>query len=120
MPKFTGARKKSLGRSGRLWETARKQCLQASQICWICAGDCPDFRWEYLPFESSAIDMALRWPHAASGTADHIIPISRLGANDPLLWSQSNLRPAHLRCNSARGNGGKPTLETTTSRDWCA
>lgn len=120
MPKFTGQRKKSLGRSGRLWESARKQCLQRSSICWICAGECPDFQWEKIPFESAAIDMTLQWPHHGSPTADHVIPIKLLGPDDPRLWSQSNLRPAHLKCNSARGSGEKQKVLCKTSRNWVA
>lgn len=120
MPKFVAQRKKSLGRSGRLWETARKRCLQRSSICWICAGKCPDFRWDTPPFESSAIDMTLRWPHPGSATADHEVPLKLLAPNDPRLWSQSNLHPAHLKCNSARGSGEKPQLVCKTSRNWIA
>lgn len=120
MPKYVGTPKKSKGRSGRLWEVARKQCLQRSSICWICAGKCPDFCWEKLPFDTAAIDMTIRWPHPASASVDHRTPISQLGANDPLLWKQENLEPAHLKCNSARGNGKKKKVVTRTSRNWVA
>src|SRR6478609_882920 len=105
MPKFVGEPKKSLGRSGRLWDNARKTCLQRSTICWICAEECPDFMWKKLPFKSSAIDMTLKWPDPASASVDHVIPLRQLGPRDPRLWSQENLRPAHLKCNSARGDG---------------
>ena len=48
-------------------------------------------------------------------SADHVIPRSR-GGDDSI----ENLRPAHLRCNMARGNRvprrHRPTLRTAT--DW--
>lgn len=122
MPKFTGSPSKNLGRGGRLWENARKKCLANSQICWICSGECPDFSWDKIPFDSAAIDLTLKWPHPASASVDHIITVKKLAPNDPLLWSQSNLRPAHLRCNSARGDGERQTgrAATKTSRNWVA
>lgn len=120
MPKFVPKPKKSLGRGGRLWESARKQCLQRSTICWICDGKCPDFRWDVPPFPTAAIDMTIRWPHPASATVDHEVPVKMLPVNDPRLWSQSNLHPAHLKCNSARGSGEKPKIITKTSRNWVA
>lgn len=122
MPK-SGAPVKSKGRSGRLWENARKRCLSLSQICWVCSGECPDFSWEKLPFGSPAIDMLLKWPHPASASVDHVIPISQLASDDPRLWRQENLRPCHLRCNSARGDGKtnkKMKLVCKTSRNWLA
>jgi hypothetical protein len=122
MPRFVSQPKKSRGRSGGLWERARRTCLARSSICWICAGECPDFSWSGdLPFQTAAIDMALRWPHPASASVDHIIPISELAPDDPRLWRQENLRPAHLRCNSARGDGSRgKQLACRTSRNWLA
>lgn len=121
MPR-SGKPVKSRGRSGRLWEAARKQCLQRSQLCWICAGECPDFRWDKPPFDSAAIDMSLVWPAPGSASVDHIIPLVELSPDDSRLWSQSNLAPAHLRCNSARGDGKRSTkkIECRTSRNWVA
>lgn len=120
MPK-SGKPVKSRGRSGRLWENARAKCLATSQICWICAGECDDFKWEVLPFESAAIDMTLEWPLGGSASVDHKIPISELAPDDPRLWRQDNLAPAHLRCNSARGDGKREKrLVTKTSRVWVA
>lgn len=120
MPRFVAQPKKSKGRSGTLWENARKKCLSLSQLCWICAGECPDFGWEKLPFDSAAIDMSLSWPHPGSVSVDHVIPICELAADDPLLWRQENLRPAHLRCNSARGSGGRDKVSCKVSRNWLA
>lgn len=103
-----------------MWENARRTCLARSQICWICSGECPDFHWDTLPFESAAIDMALAWPHPASASVDHKTPISKLAADSPLLWRQENLAPAHLKCNSARGSGQQEVVECRTSRNWLA
>ena len=48
-------------------------------------------------------------------TADHVVPRSRGGGNE-----LDNLRPAHRRCNSARGNrpARRPAAPIPTSRDW--
>lgn len=126
MPKFVGTPKKSRGRSGRLWVKSRAACLARSQICWICSGEAGSaeyapFTWDKLPFGSAAIDLALEWPNPASASVDHVVPISQLDTNDPRLWSLDYLRPAHLRCNSARGDGrpGERVL-TKTSRNWLA
>jgi 5-methylcytosine-specific restriction endonuclease McrA len=126
MPKFVGTPKKSRGRSGRLWEKSRAACLSRSQICWICAGEAADaeyapFSWDKLPFESTAIDLGLAWPNPASASVDHIIPISMLSPDDPRLWKLEFLRPSHLRCNSARGDGRNgDRIKTVTSRNWLA
>ena len=126
MPKFVGQPKKSRGPGGRLWNKARAACLSRSSICWICAGEAADaeyapFEWKVLPFGSSAIDMTLEWPNPASPSVDHKIPISYLDPDDPRLWRQDNLRPAHLRCNSARGDGSKnQQVLVKTSRNWLA
>jgi len=113
-----------LGRSGTLWKRARAKCLSSSNICWICAGECPDFKWPdgELPFGTAAIDMSLRWPHPASASVDHEIPISQLDKEDPRLWQQQYLHPAHLKCNSARGDGTRKVgmVPTITSRNWLA
>lgn len=126
MPKFVGTPKKSLGRGGRLWEKSRAMCLSRSQICWICSGEASEaeyapFRWDALPFGTAAIDLSLPWPNPASASVDHIIPISMLAPDDPRLWRVDYLRPSHLRCNSARGDGRNDRLvKTKTSRNWLA
>lgn len=45
------------------------------------------------------IDRALRWPHPASASIDHILPLSKGGAH-----SQENAQWAHLRCNLRKGD----------------
>lgn len=41
------------------------------------------------------------WPHPKSPSLDHIVPLSEGGKHDP-----ANVRLAHLKCNSERGNRG--------------
>ena len=45
------------------------------------------------------IDLTLMYPKAQRFSIDHLVPRSRGGTN-----ALSNLRPAHLGCNSKRGN----------------
>jgi hypothetical protein len=45
------------------------------------------------------IDLRLQYPNLLSLSVDHITPVSQGGTN-----LQSNLQPAHLICNSKRGN----------------
>ena len=126
MPRFVAQTKKGLGRS-RLYERARASCLARSQVCWICSGEAADAEYAPishsgdLPYGSAAIDMSIPWPSPASASADHVIPISVLGPDDPRLWRLDNLRPAHLGCNSKRGDGSKhQQVQTLTSRNWLA
>lgn len=64
------------------WKTV---CERDGWACWICGGD---------------IDPTLRSPHRHSGTADHVVALSRGGSDD-----DANLRAAHFGCNSKRGYG---------------
>lgn len=52
--------------------------------CGICGG---------------SVDAKVKWPDPLSPSLDHVVPLSKGGAHDP-----SNVRLAHVRCNSARGN----------------
>jgi 5-methylcytosine-specific restriction endonuclease McrA len=45
------------------------------------------------------IDLRLEYPNPYSMSIDHIVPVSQGGTNN-----QFNLQPAHLVCNSSRGN----------------
>jgi hypothetical protein len=53
-------------------------------ICWLCGG---------------GIDPDAPVGSPASATIDHVIPRSRGGANE-----ETNVRPAHRRCNGRPGN----------------
>jgi 5-methylcytosine-specific restriction endonuclease McrA len=48
---------------------------------------------------SGPVDPSLKHTDPAYGTIDHVVPITRGGTNE-----LSNLRLAHHRCNSAKGN----------------
>lgn len=57
------------------------------------------------------IDLALAGRQPEAFSIDHVLPRKQGGTN-----SLTNLRPAHLRCNSAKGaklsaKGRKPTLD---------
>ena len=64
-------------------------------VCWICG---------------SAINMELHYTHPDAFTLDHVVPI----ANGGRLHGET--KPAHRRCNSARGNGHKHDVRTLA--DW--
>lgn len=57
-----------------------------------------------------------------ANSVDHVVPIQWGGA----MWDLDNMRPAHLRCNQARGNRTRHvrhrnvplSLANTTSRSW--
>jgi HNH endonuclease len=53
-------------------------------MCWVC---------------EEPIDPTLNYPDLLSVSVDHVIPLARRGTNR---WE--NLRPAHLICNSQRGD----------------
>lgn len=59
------------------------------------------------------VDPALRAPHVWSATLDHVIPQSHMLIPD---HSPSNLRLAHLWCNSARGDGSNMTKDEFETR----
>lgn len=68
-------------RPGR-WRTI---CERDNWRCWIC---------------KEAIDPLLMVPDKRGGTADHVVPLSKGGAD-----TDANLRAAHHGCNSRRGAG---------------
>jgi 5-methylcytosine-specific restriction endonuclease McrA len=89
------------GRSGRPIARIRTQIRrEGSHICWIC---------------SSPIDMTLNAQTDANGwTIDHVLPLSLY---PHLALDITNMREAHRKCNSSRGNAqgkGKGKI----SRNW--
>lgn len=53
-------------------------------VCWLCG---------------AAVDQALYWPNRFAGSVDHVVHVSHGGSDD-----RSNLRLAHVTCNTSRGN----------------
>jgi 5-methylcytosine-specific restriction endonuclease McrA len=73
--------------------------LRAQRLpCWLCGHD---------------IDYQADHRDGASFTLDHAVPLSRGGD----LLDPANARPAHRRCNSAKGNRVSPR-QAGTSRRW--
>lgn len=81
------------GRHGAAYWRARREVLRHATHCALCGGE----------FNPDAPPKS-RW----SKSVDHIIPLSELAHYDPaerrrLSVDPSNMRPAHLICNSKRG-----------------
>lgn len=57
-------------------------------VCWLC---------------HKPIDLNVEHPHPDSFTIDHVLPRAHGGGDDV-----RNLRPAHRRCNNARGHSHRP------------
>lgn len=102
---------RSKGHSGRPYLRMRQRVLASSSICAGCG-------------EAIATNPPYRWPHPLSPSVDHIIPVSRLPADSPLLTDVANGRPMHLRCNQLRGDGTRqePSVRYShpISRNWYA
>lgn len=73
------------GRSGRPWERVKAQCFREETHCWLCG---------------HRVDQTLLSTDPMARSADHLIQLQHEGP--PL--ARSNLRIAHLRCNSGRSN----------------
>lgn len=86
------------GRKGRPWARIVRQLKQTSNVCWLCG---------------HPIDLALPATDPWSFTADHVAPRSAGGAA-----SLANVRPAHRRCNSRRGDRADWRPPMRTSRTW--
>ncbi|MEV5184242.1 HNH endonuclease [Streptomyces werraensis] len=85
-------------RNGRPY---RRLCawLRAQRLpCWLCGRD---------------IGYDLDPRHPLSFTLDHLEPVSK---RPDLLLSRENARPAHRRCNSAKGNRTKPSPRVASQR----
>lgn len=78
--------------SGRYAQRIREQVRQAyGSVCWLCGRQIPEGEF----------------------SVDHLLLRSR-GGSDEI----ENLRPAHGRCNSRRGNRGIVRPISPTSREW--
>ncbi|MEA1795126.1 HNH endonuclease [Rhodococcus qingshengii] len=95
---------RSKGRTGRPYRRAVERVKRRSQVCWLC---------------NEAIDMSLKWPDPMSFSADHVESVKSLPPNDPKLTDPKNLMPAHLSCNSRRGDGSREApRQLRWSRQW--
>jgi 5-methylcytosine-specific restriction endonuclease McrA len=83
--------------STHAYQRLRRAVLATTDICCICG---------------HRIDMTLSGRHPDGPTLEHKHPRSRGGA----VMDPRNCAPAHLRCNSARGN--RDTTPLRTSRPW--
>lgn len=87
------------GRKGRPW---RRMCALVYEtypaVCWLC---------------HHQIDTDLPETDAMSATVDHVIARDKGGSSTDI----NNLRPAHRRCNSRKGNR-QAVRQPVTSRVW--
>lgn len=107
MPTSSHNGRRSRGRTGKQWDSARKRVLRASQIC--AHPDCGEI-----------IDMSLKWPDPMSPSVDHWdFSVSELDWDDERLYDVAGLRPMHLVCNQKKGNRNlADRVKHPTSRDW--
>ena len=84
-------------RTGSVWNKLKAQVLKEEDHCWIC---------------NKPVTKTIKWPDPMSPSVDHVIPINQGGSQT----TRSNLRLAHLSCNSSRGDGTRKRLPT--SRQW--
>jgi len=100
-PGFSAARKycgKQCKPSGRIAGSVNKRTwverlgAEDGWVCWLCR---------------AAVDPRLYWPSSLAGSVDHVVPVIRGGTDE-----RSNLRLAHLRCNTSRRD--KPAPEQST------
>lgn len=93
----------SLGRSGVRWLKVSAQVKAEEYLCWLCG---------------KPIDKSLPRRQPQSFTVDHVVPLL-LGGPE---LDRSNLRAAHMSCNSARSNRLRAALraqrDIKTSQRW--
>lgn len=100
----------SSGRSSRRWkEVIRPRVLRnAIDNAIPCPGCGLDFTEE---------DLLRTKEDPFSMEADHIVPLSHLGPNDPRREALSNLRAMHKHCNARRGDAAVGP-ENPTGGEW--
>jgi 5-methylcytosine-specific restriction endonuclease McrA len=90
----------TFGRSHRTW---RNLCgrlkYELPPVCHLCGG---------------AIDLALHWNDRMAWTLDHVVPLDGDVYVHP--HDESNLAPAHRKCNSSKGNGKRTHTTVRVSR----
>lgn len=73
------------GRVGRRWREAQAAVFDTETHCWLC---------------NEPVDTRLHSRHPKARSADHLIQLDH-GGNP---YARSNLRLAHIGCNSGRSN----------------
>lgn len=76
--------------SHRRYRRERAAALSGDLTCWLCG---------------QPIDKTLSWPDPMSATADHVVAHHDSGKDN-----RSNLKAAHLTCNSRRGKRSPSTI----------
>lgn len=104
-----GSEPRSKGRTGRPWRRHRGRMVdywrRNQTPCWLCG---EPINWD-LPYRDPLTGLV----NSDFGTLDHLDPISLGGApHDP-----QRSAPAHMGCNSKRGNGTR-RVALPVSRRW--
>ena len=122
------------------YEKARKQCINSSSVCAICAeivdknlpkGICHRVMTdEYtvhnaheIPADCSPTCKAERHPrkaHPYGPSADHIVSVASMAPGDPRLVDPKNLQLCHTLCNVRKQQGGNKKQELVTLKNWLA
>ena len=94
------------GLSGSVRRRMIAQVRREEPCCWLCG-------WP--------IDLRLPVNHPMSSTVDEVVPRSLSADPKRAATTRENLRHAHMRCNSSRGNGTRKRGATRLgqlSRTW--
>ena len=91
--------RRSAGRSGTKWEQLKARVFAEETHCWLC---------------HRYVDQTLPPRTAQSRSVDHIVPLSKGGAE----LDRRNVRLAHHGCNSRRGSGLPSVPATGATRRW--
>lgn len=96
-------------RSSMAYRALARTVRREEQTCWLCGGDI-DLTIPYRDPDTKRINK-MSW------SMDHIKPMSEY---PDLALERSNVRAAHYRCNSSRGNRTpvKPPPPLRVSRRW--
>lgn len=103
------------GLDHRAYRRATKRLRAASSVCWVCTEQIHTDTYGGSCDERCINDEGIHYCYKSpeSWTADHVVPRSKGGA---LL---GELKAAHRRCNSSRGNRMQTKADTMpTTREW--
>lgn len=97
------------GLKGARWREVQARVFAEETHCWLCGREVDH------TIKTGPRDPLTRW----SRSVDHVIPREHLPSDDPLIYDRTNLRLAHVGCNSARRHRLKTQRpEATSSRGW--